>query len=96
MASQGDFAVILNKGDPERGSILVTVWSRGRYFAALERTLGMDGEYRWAKTGPEGPDGAGELPGFLKKRTGFDPDLWLIELDIAHPERFVAETTQTG
>ena len=30
---------------------------------------------------------------FLAKRTRFDPDLWAIELDIADPERFIAETT---
>jgi len=25
-----------------------------------------------------------------------DPDFWLIELDIADPERFIAETTSSG
>ena len=92
----GDFAAILHKGDPERGSLLVIVRSRGRYVASLERRLGMDGAYRWAESGPEAGESDPEVAEFLKKRVGFDPDLWLIELDIAQPERFVAETTQAS
>ena len=30
---------------------------------------------------------------FLAKRARFDTDFWAIELDIAAPERFIAETT---
>jgi hypothetical protein len=34
--------------------------------------------------------------GLEPKTSPFDEDLWLIELDIADPERFVAETTSSG
>ncbi len=34
-----------------------------------------------------------EIADFLARRTRFDDDLWAIELDIADPERFIAETT---
>ncbi|MFL6730111.1 MAG: DUF1491 family protein, partial [Sphingomicrobium sp.] len=37
-----------------------------------------------------------EVAAFLAKRLRFDPDLWAIELDIADPERFIAETTALG
>jgi hypothetical protein len=30
---------------------------------------------------------------FVASRERFDTDFWLIELDIAEPERFIAETT---
>jgi hypothetical protein len=29
---------------------------------------------------------------FVRRRARFDEDLWAIELDIAEPERFIAET----
>jgi len=93
MAAQGDFAAVLRKGDPERGSLLILVRSRGQYCALLERRLGPDGSYCWSKTGPAGDESEADLADFLKKRVTIDPDLWLIELDIAQPERFVAETT---
>jgi hypothetical protein len=33
------------------------------------------------------------LADFLERRVKFDSDSWIIELDIAQPERFIAETT---
>ena len=91
--SDGDFAAILRKGDAERGSLLIVVRSRGRYVALLERNLAANGQYRWGKSGPVESGSDEELAEFLKKRTAFDSDMWVIELDIAHPERFIAETT---
>ena len=90
----GGFAMVLHKGDPERGALLIIIRSKGQYVACLERELSIDGAYRWAKTGPDDDgDSGGKLAEFLNRRTDFDPDSWLIELDIAHPERFIAETT---
>jgi hypothetical protein len=94
--SEGGFAAILHKGDAERGSLLIVVRSRGAYVACLERALGLDGKYRWQAAGPASSGNDDEVAQFLARRTGFDPDLWLIELDIAQPERFIAETTSAG
>ena len=91
--SDGDFAAVLRKGDPERGSLLIVVRSRGRYVALLERNLAPDGQYRWGESEPGELDSEQKLAEFLQKRASFDTDLWVIELDIAHPERFIAETT---
>lgn len=92
----GDFATILRKGDPDRGALLLVIASRGRHFACLERILDSTGNYRWTTTGPSQPDGSRLLEDFLAKRARFDEDSWLIELDVAHPERFIAETTAEG
>jgi hypothetical protein len=95
-AAGGDFATVLHKGDPDRGAILIFVASRGRHVAALERVLDLGGDYRWQRAGPGESAGSTEIEAFLAKRTQFDADLWAIELDIAEPERFIAETTLTG
>ena len=89
-------ATIIKKGDPDRGSILLVVSSRGRHVACLERTLSLEGGYRWEDVGPSESAGSDEIRDFLAKRTRFDADLWAIELDIADAERFVAETRLTG
>ena len=94
--NDGDFATIIKKGDPDRGSILLVVSSRGRHVACLERTLSLDGGYQWMGVGPSESAGSDEIRDFLAKRTRFDADLWAIELDIADAERFVAETRLTG
>lgn len=94
--TEGGYATILHKGDSEGGSVLLVVSSRGRYFAALERILGAGGGYEWRPAGPPESAGSDDLGAFLAKRTRFDPDLWIVELDIAEPERFIAETTTLG
>ena len=92
----GDFATVLRKGDPERGSLLLVVSSRGRHVACLERVLSFDAGYVWQAAGPGESASSAEIADFLARRARFDEDLWAIELDIAHPERFIAETTLTG
>lgn len=89
----GDFATVMKKGDPERGALLLLVTSRGRHVACLERLLGLDGGYRWDKVGPPENADSDSVAGFLAKRARFDEDYWAIELDVAQPERFIAETT---
>ncbi len=94
--TEGGFATIIHKGDPEGGALLLIVSSRGRHFTCLERILGVSGRYEWRPAGPTESPGSSDLRAFLAKRTRFDPDLWVIELDIADPERFIAETTTLG
>jgi hypothetical protein len=91
--ADGDFATVIRKGDRERGSLLLLVGSRGRHYACLERVLELDRGYRWKRTGPSESADSAEVSDFLAKRARFDPDLWAIELDVALPERFIAETT---
>ena len=96
VAADGDFATVMRKGDPDRGSLLLIVTSRGGHVACLERALAIDGQYRWTRVGPAESAGSQDLAEFLRKRARFDEDSWAIELDIAEPERFIAETTLTG
>jgi hypothetical protein len=44
------------------------------------------------RCGPEKSTQDNEIKDYIDKRMRADPDLWLIELDIAEGERFAAET----
>lgn len=92
----GDFATLIKRGDPDRGAIMLIVSRRGHHVAMLERALTPDGTYRWNRAGPPESSESREVAAFLEKRARFDADLWAIELDIANPERFIAETTAAG
>ena len=94
--ANGGFGTVLRKGDPERGSILLVISSRGRHLACLERMLSLDGGYSWQPSGPTESASSGEIADFLARRARFDEDSWALELDIAEPERFIAETTHLG
>ena len=72
--------------------MLLIVSSRGRHFSCLERLLDLDGSYEWRSTGPSESAEPAEVASFLQKRARFDEDFWAIELDVADPERFTAET----
>jgi hypothetical protein len=76
--------------------MLLFVSNRGSHVACLERILNLDGSYRWERVGPGDSAGSLEIADFLARRARFDEDLWAIELDIAEPERFIAETTSAG
>jgi len=94
--AEGGFGTILAKGDPDRGSLILLVSRRGKHQACLERALAMDGSYSWRQVGP-GPEAEPiALADWSQKRRKFDEDSWLIELDVAEAERFIAEMTSQG
>jgi hypothetical protein len=95
VSSAGGFATVIRKGDEERGSLLLVVTSRGAHVAILERMPSLAGGDRWERVGPSDSASSMEIRDFLARRARFDEDLWAIELDIAEPERFIAETTLT-
>ena len=57
--------------------------------------LQPDGAYRWTESQDVGGN-AVEIGNRIERRRRNDPDLWAIELDVAHPERFTAETVGEG
>ncbi|MBV1917442.1 MAG: DUF1491 family protein, partial [Sphingomonadaceae bacterium] len=36
-----------------------------------------------------------EFEGYLQRRQNQDPDLWILELDIAHGERFIGLSSES-
>ncbi|HEU0309612.1 MAG TPA: DUF1491 family protein [Sphingomicrobium sp.] len=93
---EGGFGTIVKRGDPDRGALILLIARRGEHRACLERALGSDGRYSWRLTGPCAGADAATLADWSQKRIRFDEDSWLIELDIADPERFIAETGAQG
>ena len=87
---------MIRKGDPDSGSLLLLVTSRGVHVAALERVWSFDGGYRWQQVGPPESASSAQMADFLASRARFDEDSWVIELDVADSERFIAETTALG
>ena len=90
--AEGGFATLLRRGDPDRGAVTLVLEKRGEFCGILERELGSSFDYEWVFK----PAGSESVAEFIARRERFDPDFWLIELDIAEPERFIAETTSLG
>lgn len=93
---EGGFGMIVARGDPDRGSLILLFAERGQHVACLERGLDSSGGYAWQRVGPTAGASAEEVRNWSEKRRRFDPDSWLIELDVPRSERFIAETTAIG
>lgn len=88
----GGHAMVLARGDRGGGAILIACAEKGRVEKLLERTLDLDGAYVWTGCGPAAPAEPQQFQDYLDRRRARDPDLWIVELDIAQAERFAAET----
>lgn len=83
----GGFGAVLAKGDAQGGAILVVAIDRGALPRLLERGIGADGRTALIDSTP-----SEDLDGYWRRRRSSDPDLWVIEVDVAAAERFAAET----
>ena len=94
--SQGGFATVAKRGDPDSGALVLLIAERGVARALIERRMGPEFGYRW--TIAARPDAAApeKFRESMDKIIRFDADCWLIELDIADAERFIAETIALG
>jgi hypothetical protein len=92
----GGSAMVLAKGDATAGGILVLTYQKGTNPRFFERGLGPKGVPELIAAGPREPADEGEVTAYWQRRRGSDPDLWVVELDIADAERFAAETFNIG
>ena len=84
---EGDFAAVLRKGDPVAGAILLIGLVRGKNPVLFERFPSVNGGSPWQHLAMQATDSETETTERWQKRAISDPDLWVIELDVASPER---------
>lgn len=84
----GGHAMVLHRGDATAGALLFLLAERGVPTALIERTLDPAGVYRWTDAGPAH---ATERDAYIARRRKSDPDLWVVELDVADAARIVDE-----
>ena len=84
----GGNGVVLAKGDASAGALLIQLAQRGVPGDLLERRLDERGVYRWS---PTGPGDAERRDDYLVRRRRSDPDLWVLELDVADAMKLVED-----
>jgi len=88
----GGFATVLYRGERESGTILIVLTRGGVNSRLYERLPGSDFERSWQLIKTQDPGNPTEFSEYLIRRSGRDPDLWIVELDIADGERFIGLT----
>ena len=92
----GGLGTMLARGDEQAGTILIITLEKGLNPRVLERVIGPSGTVELVSVGPQASDNTSEINDYWRRRRARDPDLWVIELDIAQAERFAAETMAEG
>ena len=85
----GGFATVIAKGERDAGTLLILCCENGTKLRAYERMPQADGTRKWALSKTQDPDNMQEFTDYCDRRKRQDPDLWIVELDIADAERFI-------
>lgn len=86
----GGFATVLARGEKGSGALLLILRGPGGV-RAMERMPSLSGGYELAVAGPLDGDES-TVDAYWHRRRERDPDLWVVELDVAEAQRFAAET----
>jgi hypothetical protein len=95
----GGNAAVLARGDETAGAILLAIAERGETVRLLTRRLDLAGAYIWddiALPAAGGESGSAEIVQLIDRARRRDPDLWVLELDIADGQRFADELAAEG
>ena len=87
----GGFATVIAKGDESAGGVILIFLAQGGPVQVMQRVNLPDGGFGWQPATGLGSGESGSVDSYLDRQRKYDPDLWVIELDIPHPERFIGE-----
>lgn len=85
----GGFATVIARGEPDSGAVLLLLRESSGTITALSRVNMGDGKVSWQPIFENWEERDPAAQEALEKRRKFDPDLWIVELDIENPGRFV-------
>lgn len=88
--TNGGSAMVLAKGEPDAGTILIVTMYRGEGARLFERMPQLDGTRCFVQTNYQDIEKPHEFSEYLARRQKQDPDIWILEVDIDNPERFIA------
>lgn len=88
--SHGGNAMVLAKGERDAGTVLIVTMCRGRDAQLYERMPQLDGTRPFVITKSQDIEKPHEFSEYLERRRAQDPDIWILEVDVAEAERFIA------
>ena len=96
VSTAGGFATVLARGAADSGALLVVLTDRGQPARAFERMPSLTGGRVWMEARAASAEEPGAFAEWLERRREQDSDLWIIELDIPHGERFIGSIVPRG
>lgn len=84
----GAFAVVVRKGNPDAGTVLVTVRVPNGQTTLYRPVRNMAGKRVWW---PKGPAQETDIMEYIVKRLEGDPDLWVVEIEDREGRHFLTD-----
>lgn len=92
---EGAFATVVKRGDARAGSVIVKAYDTSNRIARLyTEAFGTDGERLWMQ--PVSSDSESELDAYIARQRGYDPDLWVVEIEDRQGRHFIVEKVAAG
>ena len=92
----GAAGFVLQKGDAERGNILVKVSTLSQSAKVFTPRTDMDGTRIFVDMALEGlPSEESEIDAYLRREMARDRDLWVVEIEDRDGRHFLTERVQT-
>ncbi len=88
-AAEG-FAVVTAKGERDAGTILILTFYRGENAVLFEKMPQLDGSRSFVTAKQQNPEKPKEIFEYIERRKQQDPDIWVLEADIADGAQFIA------
>lgn len=79
-SSDGNPGMVLRKGDPDAGGVLVVLHGRAG-MCVLSQTRDARGEPAWLRATGAGPVDQDAVDTYVARQVKFDPDLWVLEFE---------------
>lgn len=92
----GDHAMVLRKGDPTSGAILLVTLIKGQQASLFERFPSLEGRSSWQALDDQMTENEQKITESWQKRASRDPDLWVIELNVASEQRLTLLLASAG
>ena len=89
----GAFAMVLRKGDPRAGAVLIKVLGRREGSVRLySSALRGEGETVWMQPLTDASDT--DIEAYVERSRRIDPDLWVIEIEDGEGRHFLTEPVE--
>ena len=86
----GANATVVKKGDQRAGTVIVKAYNTALRQARLyTEAFGPEGERLWIQ--PVKSEIESDLDAFIERQRGFDPDLWVVEIEDKLGRHFITE-----
>ena len=96
VATAGGFAAVIARGERDAGTILLVLRDSHTNPRLFERMPQPDGTRAWTLNRTQDSEKKQEFEDYLTRRSQQDNDLWIVELDVPNPERFIGDSATAG